>query len=339
MSLLRERIQRNVDALDKAGALALVFLKADVALHDSHISLEPNSGYGEDLFDCDAEAAGHIPRQRSCGNLSQRADYCSSLDPFSSRRSSPEDSGMPPALAILAAKGLEEFLSHGWKMASELICEADALYRERHHIVESPLDLLQANARPSSPLAKISPSDLASFSDCRDASLGATAERRRLFDRARLYEDLAECFSAKISEMASSKQLTHAKIEVFRNVKDGGVRILSRHFIAENMACQRIPEWHRELCLQATANPLVLDPSQAAALAAESAMLASLGRAAYIDRAWRAVEQDILKAGADIRDAFDLPLPAGLATLLERDELSALVPEAPCAPSRPRGPL
>lgn len=333
MLLLSSKIQNNIKALDEVGALSLGFLNTDIALHDFHIVLSPTSGYGEDLSDLlDSPST----RLRSCGNLQQRADYCSVLDPFSSLNSAPQNASLPPALPILSSEGLGAFLDHGWEMAAALICEADALYRERCHIVESSLDLFHARASSDGPLATITLDDLTSFSERRDASI--TPQRREIFDRARLYDDIARYFVAKITDMELAQRLTHAEIIVSRNINNGTIQVRSFHFIAENSRTQRIPEWHRELGFKIIVNPMNLDPAQAPALAAEKEALA-LGRSAYIDRAWKNVELEILEAGSALRESFGLPLPAGLTVLSEKDELSSLIPEAPASSSRSRGPL
>lgn len=330
MLLLSSKIQNNIKALDEAGALSLGFLKTDIELRDSHIVLSPSSGYGEDLSDL---LNSPSKRMRSCGNLQQRADYCSVLDPFSSLNTASQNASLPPALAILSSEGLGAFLAHGWGMAAALICEADALYRERCHIVESSLDLFHGHAFSDGPLATISLDDLTSFSERRDASI--TPQRRGIFDRARFYDDIARYFVAKVDDMELAELLTHAKIIVSRNSNNETIHVSSRHFIAENSRIQTIPEWHRELNLKIIVTPMNLDPAQATAETEELAF----GRSACIDRAWKNVEREILEAGSALREAFGLPLPSGLAVLSEKDELSSLIPEAPASSSRSRGPL
>lgn len=332
MRQLLKKIQNNVELLNEAGALGILY-SSDIRLSGLSIFFEPQSGFSSDC-------AGRTKKAQSCGNIQQATSYRAVLDPLMSAARPQLPS---PAPALLAHADIDSFLAHGWSRAAEIICEADARYRMLHGLIQSPMDLFACAELDDHPLSRIPPADLAEFSARRHAA--ATTEILRSSERLELLLELHAAIRSHVDDMRSKDLLIHHLsihfaqpddstpcVKVFSNAYyDGSLPQGSHGVSLIPPAAQRLGNILIEL------NPLNADLADDAEWARQCSAIAAVGRPAYIEGLWREIEPQIIAAGDRLCSALGLAPPAGLLALREREALEASLPLS--ALSRRKGPL
>lgn len=321
---LAKRIDGNVRALVQSGAILNIEGNAIATYSESKasvtfklVSVRARSYYTE---------SGHNER------LPDDAQINLTLIPFKPTRAPFLLSGARRLGKRIQAQGPKEIVERNWRFVAEALAKSDAILREtlgRSHDLTPLAELVSAD--PGSPLAEMTPADMAIFDAARRAAVDtvvATQGPRGIFVK------MAALFQARITQAQSEQALSFNRIRVTENFSSEGISgpIYFR-------CCSAIDGDGNDV----TGVALCLDVhpfgSGMRALVAR-AQLSIMGPDAFIEKIWAKASRQLAQIDAEMRLKHRLSAPPGLRSLFERKALAESCPAAPPpgSASKPRAP-